>query len=122
MFTRSVSPEQAPDKATYLEIDFEKGDPVALNGEKLSPATLLAQLNQVPSLGKSLKQPFGQPAVLDCISLRCAGCLPEQQRLPWGLSSKSSKCAAIHVEQPCPATLLAQLSVLANMNQSPEMC
>ena len=60
MFTRSVSPEQAPDKATYLEIDFEKGDPVALNGEKLSPATLLAQLNQVPSLGKSLKQPFGQ--------------------------------------------------------------
>ncbi|CAK0731909.1 hypothetical protein CVIRNUC_000059 [Coccomyxa viridis] len=47
MFTRSVSPEQAPDKATYLEIDFEKGDPVALNGEKLSPASLLAQLNEV---------------------------------------------------------------------------
>jgi hypothetical protein len=47
MFTRSVSPEQAPDKPTYLEIDFEKGDPVALNGEKLSPATLLAQLNKV---------------------------------------------------------------------------
>ena len=50
MFTRSVSPEQAPDKATYLEIDFEKGDPVALNGEKLSPASLLAQLNEVPTL------------------------------------------------------------------------
>ena len=47
MFTRSVSPEQAPDKATYLEIDFEKGDPVALDGKKLSPATLLAQLNEV---------------------------------------------------------------------------
>lgn len=47
MFTRSVSPEQAPDKPTYLEIDFEKGDPVALDGEKLSPATLLAKLNQV---------------------------------------------------------------------------
>jgi len=47
MFTRSVSPEQAPDKPTYLEIDFEKGDPVALDGEKLSPATLLAQLNMV---------------------------------------------------------------------------
>ena len=47
MFTRSVSPEQAPDKPTYLELDFEKGDPVALNGEKLSPATLLAQLNKV---------------------------------------------------------------------------
>ncbi len=49
MFTRSVSPEQAPDKPTYLEIDFEKGDPVALDGEKLSPATLLAQLNKVRS-------------------------------------------------------------------------
>ncbi|CAL5224095.1 g6722 [Coccomyxa viridis] len=47
MFTRSVSPEQAPDKATYLEIDFEKGDPVALDGQKLSPASLLAQLNKV---------------------------------------------------------------------------
>ena len=56
MFTRSVSPEQAPDKATYLEIDFEKGDPVALNGEKLSPATLLAQLNKVPSFEQSLRQ------------------------------------------------------------------
>ncbi|BDA51579.1 Argininosuccinate synthase [Coccomyxa sp. Obi] len=47
MFTRSVSPEQAPDKATYIEIDFEKGDPVAINGEKLSPATLLTNLNKV---------------------------------------------------------------------------
>ena len=56
MFTRSVSPEQAPDKATYLEIDFEKGDPVALNGEKLSPATLLAQLNKVPFLEQPLRQ------------------------------------------------------------------
>lgn len=47
MFTRSVSPEQAPDKATYLNIDFERGDPVALDGEQLSPATLLARLNKV---------------------------------------------------------------------------
>lgn len=47
MFTRSVSPEQAPDKPTYIEIDFEKGDPVAINGEKLSPATLLTNLNKV---------------------------------------------------------------------------
>jgi hypothetical protein len=46
MFTRSVSPEQAPDQATYLNIDFEGGDPVALDGEQLSPATLLARLNK----------------------------------------------------------------------------
>ena len=47
MFTRSVSPEQAPDKPSYIEIDFEKGDPVAIDGVMLSPATLLAQLNKV---------------------------------------------------------------------------
>ncbi|MEW6669947.1 MAG: argininosuccinate synthase [Thermodesulfobacteriota bacterium] len=45
MFVLSVSPEKAPDKPTFLEITFEKGDPVALNGEAMSPAGLLARLN-----------------------------------------------------------------------------
>jgi len=47
MFTRSVSPENAPDKPTTIEIAFEKGDPVAINDKKMSPATLLAALNKV---------------------------------------------------------------------------
>ncbi len=47
MFTRTVSPEKAPDTPEYVEIDFEKGDPVAVNGQKLSPATLLAKLNEL---------------------------------------------------------------------------
>jgi argininosuccinate synthase len=47
MFTRSVSPESAPDKPTYIEIEFEKGDPVAIDGQRLSPASLLTQLNKV---------------------------------------------------------------------------
>lgn len=47
MFTRSVSPEQAPDEATEIEIEFEKGDPVAINGERLSPASLLTKLNEL---------------------------------------------------------------------------
>lgn len=47
MFTRSVSPEQAPDKPTYIDIEFEKGDPVAIDGVAMSPAVLLAKLNQV---------------------------------------------------------------------------
>jgi len=47
MYTRSVAPEQAPDEPTYLDIEFEKGDPVAINGEKLSPAALLTRLNEV---------------------------------------------------------------------------
>ena len=46
MFMLSVSPEKAPDKATVLEIQYEAGNPVAINGEKLSPATLLKRLNQ----------------------------------------------------------------------------
>ncbi len=47
MFLLSVAPEKAPDKAEYVEIDFEFGNPVAVNGEKLSPAKLLATLNSL---------------------------------------------------------------------------
>jgi argininosuccinate synthase len=47
IFTRSVSPEAAPDKPTYVEIDFEKGDPVAVDGKRLSPAALLTRLNEL---------------------------------------------------------------------------
>jgi argininosuccinate synthase len=47
MFTLSTSPEAAPDKPRYIEIDFEHGDPVAVDGEKLSPAALLARLNAI---------------------------------------------------------------------------
>ncbi|GMH40405.1 hypothetical protein BSKO_08309 [Bryopsis sp. KO-2023] len=47
MFTRSVSPEAAPDEPTYIEIEFKKGDPVALDGKPLSPAAMLTALNDV---------------------------------------------------------------------------
>jgi|TARA_B100000287_G_scaffold225403_1_gene212647 argininosuccinate synthase len=47
MFTRSVSCEKAPDKATSIEVEFKKGDPVAINGKKLSPAKLLSKLNKI---------------------------------------------------------------------------
>jgi argininosuccinate synthase len=46
VYSRTIDPENAPDKPTYIEIDFEKGDPVAIDGEKLSPAALLAKLNE----------------------------------------------------------------------------
>lgn len=42
---RTISPEDAPDKATIIEIDFERGDPVAIDGKRLSPASLLTELN-----------------------------------------------------------------------------
>jgi len=44
---RTISPEDAPDKATVIEIDFEQGDPVAIDGERLSPAALLTRLNEL---------------------------------------------------------------------------
>jgi argininosuccinate synthase len=47
MFTRSVAPELAPNTATFIEIDFEKGDPVAVDGKRMSPATLLTHLNKI---------------------------------------------------------------------------
>ena len=47
MFTRSVAPEKAPDEPEMIEIEFEKGDAVAVNGKKLTPAALLAKLNDL---------------------------------------------------------------------------
>jgi len=45
VYQRTISPEDAPDKATYIEVGFEKGDAASIDGEKLSPASLLAKLN-----------------------------------------------------------------------------
>jgi argininosuccinate synthase len=47
MFVLTVSPEKAPDQPLSVEIDFESGVPVAVDGEKLSPAALLTRLNQL---------------------------------------------------------------------------
>ena len=47
VFSRTVAPEDAPDTPTLVEIAFEKGDPVAVDGEALSPAALLARLNEL---------------------------------------------------------------------------
>ncbi|HCF93616.1 MAG TPA: argininosuccinate synthase [Verrucomicrobia bacterium] len=47
MFLLTVSPEKAPDKPEYIEIEYAAGDPVALNGESLSPAALMTKLNKI---------------------------------------------------------------------------
>ena len=47
VYQRTISPEAAPDKPTVFTIDFERGDPVAINGEALSPAALLTKLNEL---------------------------------------------------------------------------
>ncbi len=45
VYSRTGDPESAPDKPQYIEVDFEQGDATAIDGKKLSPATLLAELN-----------------------------------------------------------------------------
>ena len=47
MFVLTASPEEAPDEPEVIEIDYEKGDPVAVDGERMSPARLLQHLNKI---------------------------------------------------------------------------
>jgi argininosuccinate synthase len=47
VYSRTLDPEQAPDQPTIITIGFERGDAVSIDGEKLSPATLLAKLNEL---------------------------------------------------------------------------
>jgi argininosuccinate synthase len=47
VYSRTRNPEDAPDTAQYITIDFERGDPVAIDGEGLGPAALLARLNDL---------------------------------------------------------------------------
>jgi len=47
VYSRTVAPEEAPDQPQYVEIDFVRGDPVAVDGEALSPAALLTRLNEL---------------------------------------------------------------------------
>lgn len=47
VYQRTISPEAAPDKAEYVEIEFERGDAIGINGERMSPATVLTKLNEL---------------------------------------------------------------------------
>ena len=47
VYSRTIGPEEAPDRPTVITIGFEKGDPVSIDGKRLSPATLLARLNDL---------------------------------------------------------------------------
>ena len=47
VYSRTIDPEHAPDQPTYITVDFERGDAVAIDGKNLSPAALLARLNEL---------------------------------------------------------------------------
>lgn len=65
MYLWTTSPEKAPNKATYIEIDYKQGNPVAINGVKLSPAKLLEKLNKLGG-----KNGIGRA---DCVESRYVG-------------------------------------------------
>ncbi|MBD3823015.1 MAG: argininosuccinate synthase [Epsilonproteobacteria bacterium] len=71
MWLWSVSPENAPDTPEYIEIDYKNGDPVALNGKELSPANMLAALNE---LGK--KHGIGRVDIVEnrYVGMKSRGC------------------------------------------------
>ncbi len=71
MWLWSVSPEKAPDEAQYIEIGYRNGDPVTLDGEALSPATMLETLN---TLGK--KHGIGRVDIVEnrYVGMKARGC------------------------------------------------
>ena len=74
MWTRSVDVRDAPNEPEYIELEFEKGDPVAINGERLSPAVMLTRLNELG--GKHGAAPPTPPlaarfAGIECPRLSC---------------------------------------------------
>ncbi|WP_457746165.1 argininosuccinate synthase [Sulfurimonas sp.] len=71
MWLWSNSPENAPDKAEYIEIEYKNGDPVALNGKVLSPATMLKTLNELGS-----KHGIGRVDIVEnrFVGMKARGC------------------------------------------------
>ncbi len=65
VLTRMVTPYAAPDTPTEITIEFESGDPVSINGEKMSPATLLTKLNELGGANGV--------GMLDIVENRCIG-------------------------------------------------
>lgn len=73
IWTRSVDARDAPNEPEYMELEFEQGNPVALNGERLSPAVMLTKLNELG--GKHGAFPLAPVTFPICASLaRAAPC------------------------------------------------
>jgi len=63
IFQRTVSPEKAPNKSSIVKIDFKSGDPIAVNGKKLSPSKLLGKLNDIAGKNAVGRKKVGPPLV-----------------------------------------------------------
>ena len=92
MFLITVSPEQAPDRPTYVEIDFVSGVPVAIDGTSYSPATLLETLNHLAG-----ENGIGR---VDMVENRFVGMNPAACMRPRG--DRAAHCASGRNPSPGP--------------------
>ncbi len=88
----TVSPEQAPDKPTYLELGFENGDIVSIDGEKMSPAQVLTRLNEVGGANG-----VGRLDIVEnrYVGMKSRGCYDT----PGGAITHDSDAGALQIEQ-----------------------
>ncbi|MBL0708543.1 MAG: argininosuccinate synthase [Sulfurimonas sp.] len=71
MWLWTTSPQNAPDKAQYIELEYKNGDPIALDGKELSPATMLKTLNEIGS-----KHGIGRVDIVEnrFVGMKARGC------------------------------------------------
>ena len=87
VYQRTVDPENAPDTPEYLEVSFEKGDAVAINGHEMPPAAILTNLNEIGG-----RHGVGR---LDLVEGRFVGMkVPRHLRDPWRDDPFSKRIAA----------------------------
>ncbi|MEQ0777770.1 argininosuccinate synthase [Paraburkholderia tropica] len=85
-WTRTVSPEEAPDRPIWLEIDFERGDPVALDGVRLPGAAMLEQLNRLGA-----ENGIGRLDIVDTryVGLKCRGLFETPGGTIWQIAHRA---------------------------------
>ncbi|MGE8177766.1 argininosuccinate synthase [Pseudomonas fluorescens] len=95
-WSKVVSPEAAPDEPTWIEIDFQSGDPVALNGVHLSPAMLLTQLN---TLGA--QNGIGRLDIVDTryVGLKCRGLFETPGGTIWQVAHRAIESITLDREE-----------------------
>lgn len=86
VFTRTTAPEQAPDRPTFVEIDFLRGDPVGLNGQRMGPARLLTALDTLAACNG-----VGRLDIVDsrCIGMKSRGIFETPGGTVWQLAHRA---------------------------------
>ena len=111
IYTRSVSPMDAPDEPEYVEIEFKEGDPVAINGVSLSPAALLTELNRLGG-----KHGIGR---IDIVESRFVGMKSRGVYVSLSLLFSPSCCFTLTNTVISDSLILSHLSLLNSQVRDP---